>query len=92
MPIYEYECYSCKKKFEKIQKLSDKPVTVCPYCGGFVHKCFSVPALSFKGKGFYITDYAGNKKGSDASIHEGSGKGKKKAEREAASSKGGKQV
>jgi putative FmdB family regulatory protein len=33
MPIYEYECRSCKEKFEVIQKVSDDNSGVCcPKC------------------------------------------------------------
>jgi putative FmdB family regulatory protein len=59
MPLYEYQCESCKKRFERIQKFSDPPVEVCPDCGkGPVRKLLSSPAIQFKGSGFYITDYA----------------------------------
>ena len=58
MPLYEYQCDSCGHRFEVIQKYSDPPITVCPKCGGGVHKLFSSPAIQFKGSGFYITDYA----------------------------------
>jgi putative FmdB family regulatory protein len=58
MPLYEYECDSCGARFERIQKFSDPPVTVCPTCGGAVRKLLSSPAIQFKGSGFYITDYA----------------------------------
>jgi putative FmdB family regulatory protein len=59
MPLYEYECESCKKRFERIQKFSDPLVDVCPNCGqGPVRKLLSSPAIQFKGSGFYITDYA----------------------------------
>jgi len=58
MPIYEYQCESCSARFERIQKFSDPPETVCPTCGGHVLKLPSSPAIQFKGSGFYITDYA----------------------------------
>ena len=58
MPMYEYECQSCHKRFEKLQKYSDKPCTKCPTCGGALRKLISSPAIQFKGGGFYITDYA----------------------------------
>ena len=59
MPLYEYQCESCTKRFERIQKFSDPPVDVCPHCGqGPVRKLLSSPAIQFKGSGFYITDYA----------------------------------
>lgn len=68
MPLYEYECDACGRRFEVIhQKFSDAPVDVCKECGkGPVRRLLSSPAIQFKGSGFYITDYA--KKGkTDAS-------------------------
>jgi putative FmdB family regulatory protein len=59
MPLYEFECEVCKKRFERIQKFTDPTPEVCPHCGqGPVRKLFSSPAIQFKGSGFYITDYA----------------------------------
>lgn len=65
MPLYEYECESCKRRFERIQKFSDPPVDACPVCAAPVRKLPSSPAFQFKGSGFYITDYP--KKGVDGS-------------------------
>ena len=71
MPLYEYQCDACGRRFEKIQKFSDAPLEVCALCGkGPVHKLLSSPAIQFKGSGWYITDYA--KKGSTASGEAGS--------------------
>ncbi len=58
MPLYEYQCEACHKRFEKIQKYSDPPIETCPTCGGRVNKLPSSPAIQFKGTGWYITDYA----------------------------------
>jgi|RhiMetdeSRZDD1v2_1073273.scaffolds.fasta_scaffold1848452_2 putative FmdB family regulatory protein len=58
MPLYEYQCDACGNRFEAIQKFSDKPIEVCPRCGGNVRKLQSAPAIQFKGSGWYITDYA----------------------------------
>ena len=59
MPLYEYRCEACGHQFEKIQRFSDDPITVCPSCGGGpVDKLLSSPAIQFKGSGWYITDYA----------------------------------
>jgi putative FmdB family regulatory protein len=58
MPLYEYECDDCGRRFEKIQKFSDPLEDKCPTCGGHVRKLASSPAIQFKGSGFYITDYA----------------------------------
>jgi putative FmdB family regulatory protein len=78
MPIYEYKCQDCQKRFEKIQKLSDPPCKKCPNCGGKLKKLISTSAIQFKGKGFYITDYA--KKDAPAEgKSEGTAKGKETA-------------
>ena len=57
MPIYEYECRKCKAHTEAFQKVTDKPLTKCPKCGGRLEKRISAPAIQFKGSGWYVTDY-----------------------------------
>jgi putative FmdB family regulatory protein len=57
MPLYEYQCDACGRRFELIRKFSDPPLEKCPTCGGAVQKLVSSPAFQFKGTGFYITDY-----------------------------------
>ncbi len=57
MPLYEYECFVCGFRFEKIQKVSAEPLKTCPECGGAVRRLMGVPALQFKGTGWYVTDY-----------------------------------
>ena len=59
MPLYEYRCDDCGERFERIRKFSDPPLDEpCPKCGGRVTKLVSSPAIQFKGKGWYVTDYA----------------------------------
>lgn len=59
MPLYEYVCEKCKRKTEVLQGMKDRPLRICPHCGGKkLKKVFSAPAIQFKGSGFYITDYA----------------------------------
>jgi putative FmdB family regulatory protein len=58
VPIYEYECEKCGERLEKIQKVSDPPLERCYSCGGRLRRLIGVPAIQFKGKGWYITDYA----------------------------------
>jgi putative FmdB family regulatory protein len=58
MPLYEYQCEACGRRFELIRKFSDPPLAACPTCGGAVRKLMSPPAFQFKGSGWYITDYA----------------------------------
>jgi len=57
MPLYEYECFVCHRRFQRIQKVADNPVGACPTCGGGVRRLLGVPALQFKGSGWYVTDY-----------------------------------
>jgi putative FmdB family regulatory protein len=70
MPLYEYECESCGKRFERIRRFSDPPIETCVACGGPVHKLMSSPAIQFKGSGWYVTDYA--RKGSSPASASGS--------------------
>ena len=64
MPLYEYECEACGRRFELIRKFSDPAVAACALCEkGPVRRLQSAPAIQFKGSGFYITDYAKGDKG-----------------------------
>lgn len=58
MPRYEYKCEGCGEHFELQQKFADEPLTIHEKCGGRVERLISVPALQFKGSGFYVNDYA----------------------------------
>lgn len=78
MPIYEYECRSCRHRMETMQRISDPPLTECPECGGELRKLISAPAFHLKGSGWYVTDYA-----------KGGGNGKPSDDAQAAGSKGG---
>ena len=64
MPTYEYECPKCNKKFEQLQKMTDKPLDKCPFCGAKPKRLISAGVgLIFKGSGFYATDYKNKGKG-----------------------------
>ena len=62
MPIYGYHCKSCNHSFEVTQSVNDDPVKECPKCGGPVGKIFFPVGISFKGSGFYTTDYKSTKR------------------------------
>lgn len=47
--------------FEKRQSVSDAPLTTCEKCHGKLEKQWSLSGFQFKGAGWYVTDYAGNK-------------------------------
>ena len=57
MPLYEYECLTCRKHTEKIQKFSDPEITTCPHCGGELKRVISAPAFTMKGGGWYADGY-----------------------------------
>ena len=58
MPTYEYQCLKCKKKFDRLQSMSETPLKKCIFCKGKVERLISAGAgLIFKGTGFYQTDY-----------------------------------
>jgi putative FmdB family regulatory protein len=59
VPLYEYECAKCGKRFEKIEKITAPQVQKCPACGGRAERLLAPPAIQFKGSGWYVTDYAG---------------------------------
>ncbi len=61
MPIYEYKCEN-RHVFDVLQKMSEDPLTQCVECGAPVRKVLQPVGISFKGSGFYSTDYS-NKKG-----------------------------
>jgi len=57
MPLYEYECFVCGHRFERIRRVADASTMNCPECEGAVRRLLSAPALQFKGSGWYVTDY-----------------------------------
>ena len=57
MPIYEYKCADCGKHFENIQKITEEPLSSCPFCSGKVQKLVSNCSFHLKGTGWYVTDY-----------------------------------
>jgi putative FmdB family regulatory protein len=56
MPIYEYKRPD-GTTFEIVQSFSDDPLKVDPDSGVPVERVLHAPAVHFKGKGFYNTDY-----------------------------------
>ena len=97
MPTYGYRCSNCGHEFEIHQRMSDQPLTACPKCQGKLTKILYPVGISFKGSGFYTTDYKdagksstyassdGGSKGSDGAAANGSSEGKSEAKSEAKS-------
>src|SRR6201981_490727 len=66
MPTYEYSCQKCGQNFEAFQSMRDEPFRECPkelcrlpkWGHGKVKRLLGTGAgLTFKGSGFYTTDY-----------------------------------
>lgn len=57
MPIYEYECLDCGKRFEIFQKISEERLKECRACGGRLNRLISMCSFQLKGTGWYVTDY-----------------------------------
>ena len=81
LPIYEYECLECRKKFETIQKITEEPLTSCPFCSGKVRKLVSNCSFQLKGTGWYLTDYARKSDGKEESKEKKEGKGETKKDK-----------
>lgn len=63
MPIYEYVCTACGHTLEKLQKMSDAPLTECPECSkATLQKQISAVGFRLKGGGWYETDFKSDKK------------------------------
>ena len=61
MPIYEYKCEN-GHVFDVMQRISDDPLTECIECDASVRKVLHPVGISFKGSGFYSTDYKSDAK------------------------------
>lgn len=58
MPIYEYACRSCGAEVEKLQGMSDPPLTDCATCGeAALKRKMSAPSFRLAGTGWYETDF-----------------------------------
>jgi putative FmdB family regulatory protein len=57
MPIYEYQCESCGRQFEIMQRMTAPMLSTCETCGGHVRRLISQTSFVLKGSGWYVTDY-----------------------------------
>ncbi len=69
MPRYEYRC-SKGHQYERSEGFDAPSEQTCPKCGGRSRRLISMPAVIFKGSGFYSTD---NRKSSAISGDSGDG-------------------
>lgn len=78
MPVYEYKCTK-GHVYEKTEGFSAPARQKCMRCGATARRQISMPAVIFKGSGFYSTD---NRKGwtPSESSSNGSGSSESKSE------------
>ena len=81
MPIYEYRCQACSYTFDLKQGFDAEPIATCLICSGQAPRVFSMPAVIYKGSGFYTTDYKQKENG----YKQESGNGSPKSESESKS-------
>lgn len=63
MPIYEYRCAACEAYLEKLQRVTDAPITKCPECGQpRLKRLVSLAGFRLKGSGWYETDFKHDKR------------------------------
>lgn len=82
---------SCEYEFEKIRSFSDSTTPICPSCeNNNVERKLGVPAIHFKGSGWYINDSKSSDKkgtnGSDSSSDDGTSSESKSEKGESSSS------
>ena len=74
MPIYAYRCGTCGHAKDVLQKISDPLLTVCPACGAETFtKQVTAAGFQLKGSGWYVTDFRGGNKTSEAPVADAKG-------------------
>ncbi len=87
MPVYEYRCTK-GHAYEKTESFSAPSTQKCTQCNARARRQISMPAVIFKGSGFYSTDNRGSAPSSDdGSSSTSSDNGKSAAKGDSASSK-----
>ncbi|MBL8604178.1 MAG: zinc ribbon domain-containing protein [Myxococcales bacterium] len=76
MPTYSYRCNSCGHQFEKVQRITEEAIKLCPACGvEAAARQIQSGNFILKGGGWYGDLYSGgsNKKASTSGTESGSG-------------------
>jgi len=56
LPLYEYQCRSCRKTADVRHGFKETFEGKCEACGGEMARVYSPAGIVFKGSGFYLTD------------------------------------
>ena len=62
MPVYEYRCAN-GHHYDKTEGFDAAREQPCPICGAIARRQISLPAVIFKGPGFYSTDNRSSSRG-----------------------------
>jgi putative FmdB family regulatory protein len=62
VPVYEYRCEN-GHYYDKTEGFDAPRQQPCPMCGSTATRQISLPAVIFKGPGFYSTDNRGSSRG-----------------------------
>ena len=75
MPIYDYDCSSCRTRTEFIHGIDAPAPRFCPACGseGTLRKAFAPPTVHFKGSGWAKKDRSSASKTKAAAASAGDG-------------------
>lgn len=57
MPRYTYECTKCGHTYEKLEGWEAEARQRCPLCRAVSQRVPALPAIVFKGSGWYSTDH-----------------------------------
>ena len=53
MPVYLYVCAACDKTTDIVQKFTDEPITICPFCGKpEMKRKIQIAAVIYNGNGW----------------------------------------
>jgi putative FmdB family regulatory protein len=53
LPLYDYDCAACGRRFEVIHRVHADPPAACPLCGkGPVKKAITAASVHYKGSGW----------------------------------------
>jgi putative FmdB family regulatory protein len=80
LPLYDYQCQTCKTVTEVRHAFRESYDAPCPKCDGPLARVFNPAGIVFKGSGFYINDSRSGGSGEGSS----SGESAKKADAPAA--------
>jgi putative FmdB family regulatory protein len=63
MPLYDYQCSTCRHAFEMRQSIDADPRATCPSCRSVSRRKFTAVPVIYKSAGFYTTDFGRGRQG-----------------------------